>query len=503
MTPDLLLSIDQGTTNTKASLIGADGLVVFRSSRTLALKLPRAGYVEQSPEEIWQTVCEVIRECLGQAGILGRSIAGIAISNQRETGLAWKRPKRGSLPQAIAPAVSWQCRRSADVCSELAACHDQIRAITGLPVDPLVTAGKWSWMLRHLPEVRRAAEDGSLCLGNVDAWLLACLTGEESHSTDLSNASRTALLDLQTLAWSDALCTMFGIPNGALPTLHASASEFGRCSTLRELDGVPIVAMIGDSHAAMVGHGSYEPGSAKATYGTGSSLMALAGSDLPPETATLARTIAWALEGKPQFAIEGNIAMTGSALQWVGEFLGFKNPVEEALSLSGTVADAAGLVFVPAMVGLGAPYWDASARGTITGLERSHRSAHLARAAIESIAHQIADVFQAMESATASPLPALRTDGGPTRNGILMQLQADLLGREVLRSPNEELSTLGAAALGGLTLGWWSSLEEFATRLPPPTSFRPSLSETDRETARSRWSDAVGRTLTKCAGRAA
>jgi len=428
---------------------------------------------------------------------MGNDIAGIAISNQRETALAWRFCGPNMPPEALAPAISWQCRRSAQLCAELTRDQERIRTISGLPVDPLVSAGKWSWMLRQLPEVQQAATDHSLRLGNVDAWLLACLTRDECALTDCSNASRTALLDLKTLSWSEELLSIFEVPQWALPQLRPSAFEFGRCASLPELAGVPIVAMIGDSHGAFVGHGSYIPGTTKATYGTGSSVMFLTGSAPPPESPTLARTVAWALKGSTQFALEGNIAMTGSAVQWVGEFLGLDDPIEQAVALSESVKDAAGLVFVPAMVGLGAPYWDTEARGTITGLERSHTRAHLARAAIESIAHQVADVCGAVEAVTSLNLPALRTDGGPTRNDRLMQLQADLLGCEVLRAANEELSTLGAAALGGITLGWWNSLEAFAVRLPPPTSYKPSLSRTSRDAMRNRWAQAVRKTLTE------
>jgi len=495
MSEDLLLSIDQGTTNTKASLIGRDGRVVHRVSRGLVLHLPSPGFVEQSAEAIWHSVVETMQECARYAKEVGRAIAGIAISNQRETAVAWRYDAPGNPPQALSPAISWQCRRSAQVCEELRPHHARIRAISGLPVDPLITGGKWAWMLRHLSEVQAAAKEERLCLGNVDAWLLACLTQERQHFTDCSNASRTGLFDLQELSWSEELLSLFGVPRSALPKVCPSSFEFGHCVSIPELAGVPIVAMIGDSHAAMVGHGSYIPGTIKATYGTGSSLMALSGSTPPQETSELARTIAWRVGDHTQYALEGNIAMTGSALQWVGEFLGLQSPVDDAIALSDSVETAAGLLFVPAMVGLGAPYWDTHARGTITGLERSHTRAHLARAAVESIAHQIADVFHAIESAASLKLTALRVDGGPTRNQKLMQFQADMLGCEVLCASNEELSALGAAALGGLTLGWWMSLEDFATRLPSPTVFHATLSEKERYDLRRSWAQAIAKTL--------
>lgn len=466
---DLILAIDQGTTNTKALLVGNDGQPVFRASAPLTLLTPQPGMVEQDPEALWQSVLTVVRECIAHSG--ADRIKGIAISNQRETSVAWYRADA----RPAANAISWQCRRGAAICEQLAAHADLIRERTGLPIDPLVSATKWSWLLQQNPELRAQAEQGELCLGNVDAWLIYKLTDGAAHVTDHTNASRTALLDLKTLQWDSDLLKLFGIPQIPMPLLACSSSFLGKVSAIPELAGVPIVSAIGDSHAAMVGHGSYTHGTIKATYGTGSSLMTLT-PDLPAPTRSLARTIAWSHNGTAHFALEGNITMTGSAVQWVGEFLGLADPTRDTVALADLVTDTAGVYFVPAMVGLGAPYWDSAARGALVGLSHTSRREHMARAAIDAIAYQVADVFHAMRGAAGVNLPSLHTDGGATRNATLMQFQADLLQVPIHRSSCEDLSALGAAWLGGLTLGWWHSTADLASLPQQSTTFLPGTS---------------------------
>ena len=490
MPPEFILAVDQGTTNTKALLVDRGGRAVFQASTPLDLLHPQAGFVEQDAAAIWGSVRRVMLECAAHARSIGGSMAGISISNQRETAVAWR---RGSEPIAYGHAVSWQCRRSAEVCDGLVAKHEFIRETTGLPVDPLATAGKWTWMLEHDVSLREAVERGQACLGNVDAWLLANLTGGKVHATDHSNASRTALFDLARLQWSDELLGLFGIQqHEALPEVMPSASLFGVCTTIEEFKGVPIVAMIGDSHAALFGHGSYGAGAVKATYGTGSSLMMLTES-LPGPSASLARTIAWSRGSEVAFALEGNIAMTGSAVAWVGEFLGLADPVEGAVALAASVNDSAGLMFVPGMVGLGAPYWDSEARGVVANLERSHKAAHLARAAVDSIAFQVGDVLFAMEAASGIVVPELRVDGGATRNDTLMQFQADVIHKPVLRSHSELLSALGAAWLGGLTLGWWASIDEIETLSHVGDRFEPAMTTACAAARYEDWKVAVAK----------
>jgi glycerol kinase len=494
MQGSLLLAIDQGTTNTKALLVDNRGVIVFKATTPVEIFQPKPGYVEQDPLALWTSVVKVATECALHAAIHATSIAGIAISNQRETSIAWQRAEPGAAAAGhpLSPAITWQCRRSAPVCERIAAHGERIQAVTGLPLDPLVSASKWAFVLEEDPKLKSAAEAGNVLLGTVDAWLLYNLTGGTVHATDHTNASRTALLSLATLDWDDEMLALFGIPRKALPELKPSSSVFGICTTIPELAGVPIVSMIGDSHAALVGHGRYETGTVKATYGTGSSLMMLTPT-LVETSKKIARTVAWSTQSEVRFALEGNIAMSGAALQWVGEFLGLAHPVQDAAALAAKVSDAAGLFLVPAMVGLGAPHWDAQARGLVAGLERSHTAAHLARAATDAIAYQVADVLRAMEEAAGVELLALLADGGATRNTALMQMQADVLDRPVYRSDQEELSARGAALLGGLALGWFQSMDELATLPNDVQTFSPAMDRAEREHLCAGWALAVRR----------
>ncbi len=494
MAVEWILAIDQGTTNTKALLMDREGYTVYRASVPLEILQPQPGFVEQDPLALWGSVVQVIRVCVEHARTQHAAIAGIAISNQRETAVIWRRATAGSAiaGEPIGSAMTWQCRRSEPVCRRLRAHAGTIQSITGLPLDPLLSATKWTWAFEQRPGLRAWSEHGELYLGTVDTWLLYNLTGGEVHSTDHTNASRTALMSLATLDWDPALCDLFAIPRAALPVVRPSSNDFGSCTAIPELAGVPIVAMIGDSHAALVGHGCYQPGTVKATYGTGSSLMMLT-PGLVTEARQLARTVAWSTAAQTHFALEGNIAMSGAAVQWVGDFLGLSHPVEDAAALAAKVPDAAGLILVPAMVGLGAPYWDSAARGLISNLERTHTAAHLARAAIDAIAFQVADVLEAMERAARVTLPMLLADGGATRNDSLMQMQADILGRPVHRSTQEDLSARGAALLGGLALAWWRSLDDLAALPQSVDSFAPRPADSERDHLRSAWHLAVAR----------
>ncbi len=486
-----ILAIDQGTTNTKALLFDREGRTLFRTAAPVELLQPQPGFVEQDPVHLWRSVCRVAEEC---AAFAGASIAGIAISNQRETALAWRKSDgAGHLGgEPIGNAISWQCRRSATICDRVREQSRLIEATTGLPLDPLLSATKWAWLLEQSPELRAQAEAGEIHFGTVDSWLLYNLTGGRVHATDHTNASRTALLGLDSLRWEEDLLQLFGIPHPALPEVCSSAGFFGECTTIAPLRGVPVVAMIGDSHAALVGHGNFEPGVVKATYGTGSSLMMLAAA-LPTTTSSLARTVAWSTPDATRYALEGNIAMSGAALKWVGEFLGLPDPAADAARLAATVSDAGGVMLVPAMVGLGAPHWDSAARGLIANLERSHTAAHLARAALDAIAFQVADVLEAMEQSAGIELSALLADGGATRNETLMQLQSDVIGRRVLRSTDPELSVRGAAMLGGLALGWWNSADQLSTLPRSVDSFEPRMNASERQRMRSAWRLAVQR----------
>ena len=487
MTNEWILALDQGTTNTKALLVDREGQTAFRASAPLELIQPKPGYVEQDPVVLWQSVCQVAEEGVRHAAASGSRIAAIAISNQRETAVAWR-----SNGEPVSNAITWQCRRSASVCDRLREQAPAIQATTGLPLDPLMSATKWAWLLEQQPELREAAEAGEVLLGTVDSWLVYKMTGGRVRVTDHTNASRTALLSLATLKWDDELLRIFGIPRAALPEVRTSSGVCGECITISGLNDVPIASLIGDSHAALVGHGHYEPGTMKATYGTGSSLMMLTPS-LVGEARQLARAVAWSTPNEVRFAMEGNIAMSGAAVQWVGEFLGLAHPADDAAALAASVPDAAGVMLVPAMVGLGAPYWDASARGLVAGLEHSHTAAHLARAAIDAVAFQVTDVLEAMEEAAGVELPALLADGGATRNNLLMQMQSDMIGRPLHRSMQEDLSARGAALLAGLALGWWKSFEELATLPKQAQIFEPQMDATQRDVLRASWKLAVRR----------
>lgn len=485
MSTGMILAIDQGTTNTKALLVDSSGSPIFRTSTPLAIIATREGYVEQDPIALWNSVRAVSADAAQHAMAIGAHIESIAIANQRETALAWN----SSTGEPLANAVGWQCGRSASICDRLASDADFFRARTGLPLAPLVSAGKWAWLIENNPAVQKAHRDSELSLGTVDSWLIRQFTGANKHVTDLTNASRTGLLNLEMLAWDPDLLPLFGIPAEAIPDLKTGAGGFGTIRTLPELIDVPILSAVGDSHAAMFGHGHFAPGSIKATYGTGSSLMALT-PVLASDTSSLARTVAWSLQGNTQFALEGNIPMTGSAVQWLGEFLNLSDALAVA-QLASSVDDADGVYFVPAMVGLGAPYWDARARAAITGLGRHHTSAHLARAALDAIAYQIADVFLSMQSAAGMEFGELLVDGGATRNALLMQFQADILGCPVVRSRNEELSAIGAAWLAGFELGWWKSQCELKSIVQDIDRFEPRMTESKRRTLYGCWRTAV------------
>ena len=475
----LVLSIDQGTTNTKAVLVNTSGEIIARASSPLTTTYPQNGWAEQSATAIWASVRAVIADLVAQKG--ATNIAAIAIANQRETLVTWD----AETSQPIHPAILWQCRRTADTCAALIAQgHDPaVLAATGLGINPLFPASKLGWIIVHVREVKPLAAQGRLRAGTVDAWLLWNLTGGKSFATDHSNASRTQLFDTGNLAWSHDLCALFNAPIQALPQPLPSNSRFGTTAETTALPaGIPILAMMGDSHAALYGHGIRHPGTVKATYGTGSSLMALT----PQRTAStngLSGTIAWTDRQGTAYALEGNITVSAQAAAFMASLLGMD--VQAPSDLAQTVPESAEAVFVPALAGLGAPHWDDRATGLVTGMTHGTTRAHLARAAFEAIALQIADVFTAMERDMAQPLTTLRADGGASANRFLMQLQADILQRPVLQSPVEEVGALGAAAMAFAGLGHQMPLEQ-----RPPATFLP---KTDPKVLRHNWAKAVTR----------
>lgn len=485
MSEALILAIDQGTTNTKALLVDASGYVVHQASVPNLVTYPQPGWAEQSGTALVEGVKAVIAEVVAKAG--NAEIAGIGISNQRESILVWD----AATGVPIGPVIIWQCRRSASRCEALrAAGHaETIEAKTGLALDPLFPAAKIAWLLDAVPGARQRAEAGGLRVGTVDSWLLWTLTGGAVHATDHSNASRTQLFNTGTLEWDEELCALFGVPQSMLPVVQFSDAEFGRVAegVCALKAGVPILAMIGDSHAALFGHGVRAPGTVKATYGTGTSLMALT-PDRVRSRHGISSTIAWSRNGAVQYALEGNISVSGQTAAFAAELLGLADA--GALSaLAETVPDSNGVAFVPALVGLGAPYWRADARGTITGLSLGTKPAHLARAALDAIAFQVADVYSAMEADMGAALGQLQADGGASRNDVLMQFQADILDRPVVAAAAPEVSALGAAALA------FSALGIAMPGVPAADQFASRMDETERKTHRQRWASAVNQTL--------
>lgn len=484
-----ILAIDQGTTNTKVLRVGESGEVLAFASRPVRTRFPANGWVEQDPLEILRSVSDAVADVLQT----GPPPDAIAVSNQRETVVMWDRASG----RPLSPAITWQCRRAESVCQRLRSerLEPKLRRLTGLLIDPLFSAGKLAWVLEQDSVLQQRACDGEVCCGTMDSWLIWNLTAGKQHVCDFGNASRTQLLNITSCAWDDELLRIFGVPWAMLPDLIPSAGVLGEAESMG-LRGIPIASAVGDSHAALAGHGVFAPGAVKATYGTGTSLLSLTRS--LPTASRLASTIAWYRDGHPTYALEGNITMSGAAVQWLGEFLQLPDPVESVLKLAGSVPDSGGITFVPAMAGLGAPHWDSAARGTIHGLATSGTLAQLAHAAVEAIAFQVRDVFEALGEADAGA-EVLFADGGATRNESLMQLQADLLGRPVMRSACPHLSALGAAFLAGLATGVWSSGEEIRSLLPAPDRFDPALAADERERRICAWQSAVERTRSRCA----
>jgi glycerol kinase len=485
-----ILAIDQGTTNTKVLLVDADGVVVAQAARPLTQRYPHPAWVEQDASAIWQSVRDAIDECLG--AVTDPQLAAIAITNQRESVTLWER----SSGRPLGPVIVWQCRRTADFCAELRArgLAPWLAERTGLAIDPLFSASKMRWLLDHLEDGPRRAERGELCLGTIDSWLLWNLTGGTVHACDLTNASRTQLLDIHTLSWSQELLDVFGVPQAALPDVRASSADFGSSVSIGRLPaGIPIMSMIGDSHAALFGQAGFVPGIVKATYGTGSSLMTPTPAPVLSQHG-LSTTVAWALDReRVTYALEGNIAVTGAAVQWLGELLGLASPAKEVAELAERVDDAGGIYLVPALVGLGAPYWNDAARGLISGLTRGSTAAHLARATIEAIAYQVRDVFDVMQAEAGLDLTMLLADGGASRNDMLMQFQADIIGRPILRSASAEASPLGAAYLAGLAVGIWRAVDEISQLPRPRERFEPRMAGSDRAALYTGWQTAVAR----------
>ncbi|MDX0486847.1 FGGY family carbohydrate kinase [Sinorhizobium meliloti] len=474
-----ILAIDQGTTNSKAVLVSTSGEILSRGSSPVGIEHPQPGWVEQNPLRIWESVQEAIAACL-QAGPVV-DVLGIAISNQRESVTVWD----ATTGEPLGPVVSWQCRRSAPTCAELiAAGHGaHVQAITGLPIDPMFPGPKMKWLLDRVP-----AGHG-VRLGTIDAWLIHCFTDGAVHACDAANAARSQLYDLNGQVWSDELCGLFGVPKSDLPEVRDSAAQFGTTKNVPGLrDGIPIASAIGDSHAALFGHGAFNPGDSKVTFGTGSSIMTTLPSFIAPEQG-ITTTIAWSIAGRPTYAFEGNILVSAAALPWMAEMLGL--PDIQALTDLAATADRGGPGFVPAFVGLGAPYWHADARALFSGITFNTTRAQMARAVTDSMAFQVHDVFKAMSDQSPTPLGRLYVDGGPSQNTFLMQCVADTLNHVIIQCDAPEASALGAAYLAGLSLGVWPDLAAIAAL---PRAGNPIVPRAHDATDRLLvWQDAIYR----------
>ncbi|MFV2022398.1 FGGY family carbohydrate kinase [Micromonospora sp. LOL_023] len=480
---DTILSVDQGTTNTKALLVSDSGVLLARGSAPAGVTFPRPGWVEQDANELWDSVLRAVGECLDASG--GTTPTAVAVSSQRESVVAWER----STGVPVGPVLSWQDARANDQCRDLAASGftETVLRRTGLPLDPMFSAPKMAWLLRDAGfSGRSAAARADIAVGTVDAWLVWNLTGGAVFASEAGNASRTLLFDLATLDWSDDLLDAFGVPREVLPEVRASDAGFGVTADLGVIPaGLPVAAVLADSHAALYQHGCHLPGTAKATYGTGSSVMApVAGpGDRPVGVAT---TLAW-LTNAPTYAREGNIIASGAALAWMARTLGLAD-VTLLEKVADTVGDSGGVHFVPAFSGLGAPYWDRTATGILTGVTGGTDRAHLAMAALEAVAHQVADVLDTVEADSAA-IDVLHTDGAATANRRLMQLQADLLGRPIRVADAADASALGAATLARRALG--QSEADLST--PDGTVVEPRMAAEVRAGRRAEWANAVAR----------
>jgi glycerol kinase len=479
-----ILAIDAGTTGVTALLVAEDARVLARGYEEFPQHFPRPGWVEHEPEQIWQAALSACKQVLGGAG---DTPTALGITDQRETAVLWDRSSLAAPRRAIV----WQDRRSAVICDELreAGHEDRVRELTGLRFDPYFTGTKLRWLAQHDERTWAGVTDGSVLLGTVDSYLVARLTGGTRHVTDASNASRTLLLDITTGEWSDELCDLLGVPRAALPEVVPSYGEVGRTDPAAFLGlDLPIAGIAGDQQAALFGQACYAVGDSKCTYGTGSFVLVNTGSELVRSDAGLLTTVAWMdPSGALTYAQEGAIFVTGAAIQWLRDGLGVLGSAAESEALAGTVADSGGLVFVPALTGLGAPDWDPAARGTIVGITRGTTRAHLVRATLEAIAFEVRDVVETLPDTTT-----LRVDGGAAANALLLQLQADQLGLPVERPEILETTGLGAAFLAGLGTGVWSSTDEIAATWRLDRRFEPSAGA-DRTDSYRRWRAAVER----------
>lgn len=488
-----VLALDQGTTSSRAIIFSRDGRIVASAQEEFEQILPAPGLVEHDPEAIWSSQLKVARKALEAAALEPRQIAALGIANQRETTILWER----QTGRPVANAIVWQSRLSAPICQRLKddGLEETFRAKTGLVLDAYFSGTKIKHLLDNHDGLRDQAERGEILFGTVDSWLIWRLTGGRLHVTDYSNASRTLLFNIHTLDWDAELLEILGIPRAMLPEVRHSSEVYGH--TEPSCFGAPIAIAgdAGDQQAATFGQACFQPGSAKSTYGTGCFLLLNTGQKPVESGHNLLTTIGWGIDGRITYCLEGAVFIAGAVVQWLRDGLGILRSSADVEQLAASVPDSAGVYFVPAFVGLGAPYWDPYARGTVLGITRGTTAAHLARAALESIAYQTRDLVEAMQKDTGVPLAGLKVDGGACSNDLLMQFQADLLGVEVRRPVWAETTALGAAFLAGLAVGYWENNDELARCWALEKEFKPQLAEPQRRALCRRWQQAVSRSL--------
>lgn len=490
-----ILALDQGTTSSRAIIFDHDGKICSVAQKEFTQYFPKPGWVEHNPNEIWSSQASVIAESISAIDINGLDIAGIGITNQRETTIVWD----VDTDEPIYNAIVWQDRRTADYCDKLRAegLIDTIREKTGLIIDAYFSGTKIKWILDNVPGARQRAEQGKLRFGNVDSWLVWRLTRGEVHVTDVTNASRTMLFNINTLKWDADLLKLLDIPVSMLPEVKSSSEVYGHTKTTIFAHEVPISGIAGDQQAALFGQMCIEPGAIKNTYGTGCFVMLNTGEKPVKSENNLLTTIAWKIGDKINYALEGSIYVGGSVVQWLRDGLCCIKSSSEIEELAASVPDSGGVFFVPALTGLAAPYWDQHARGTIIGITRGTTTAHIARAALDGIAFQTYDIARAMAKDMGAPLTELKVDGGASRNNLLMQYQANLLGIKVVRPKITETTALGAAYLAGLAVGFWKDLDEIKQQWQVERTFEPVPDNKEIAAAKQGWADAIRRTLTK------
>lgn len=492
MMKEYVIALDQGTSSSRAIVFDRNGVAKAVCQKEFTQHFPQPGMVEHDPMEIWATESAVMTEAVASLGLSGADIAAVGITNQRETTVVWE----ASTGKPVCNAIVWQDRRTSEYCDSLKAAGlaDKIRRKTGLIIDAYFSGTKIRWMLENVPGARQKADRGELRFGTVDSWLVWNLTGGREHVTDVTNASRTMLFNINTLDWDDELLDLLGIPKSMMPQVKSSSEIYGHTSLLG--DSIPVSGIAGDQQAALFGQMCTEPGSVKNTYGTGCFLLMNTGDKPVLSENQLLTTIAWKIGEKVTYALEGSIFVAGSVVQWLRDGLGIIRNSAEIEVLAASVPDNGGVYMVPALTGLGAPYWDQYAKGSIHGLTRGSTAGHIARAALEGIAFQTMDIVTAMEKDAGVPLGELKVDGGASRNNLLMQFQADILDTAVVRPEVTETTALGAAYLAGLAVGFWKDIEELKKQWKAERTFTPCAPAETVAAAKEGWADAMSRTLT-------